>query len=259
VDLAIIGGTGLDEMPALAGSGIERIETRFGAAETLRARIGGRDVAFVPRHGPGHNVAPHLVNYRAQIAAMKSLGVRRVIGVCAVGSLIEDIAAGSFVVIRDFIDLTRRRVMSFHEESAGPVIHTDFSEPYCPEVSLALLAACSEAGAKCVDGAVYIGVDGPRYETPAEIRAFGLWGGTVVGMTNVPEVILAREAALCYGALGVVTNAAARIGGRPLAHEDVRAAMTEASKLLLEIIEHTVCGLSPDGSCRCRQGAGESI
>ena len=227
MDIAIIGGTGIDEMPEFTSGKPESITTRFGDAIVLPNIVDGRSLYFLPRHGLDHAIPPSRINYRAQIAALKSLGVGAVIGICAVGSLRIGVVPGSFVVLGDFIDLTRHRICTFFDDPTGPPAHTDFTEPYCPWVSKALTDACGDTGADCTPYAIYIGVDGPRYETPAEIRLYASWGGDVMGMTNVPEAVLAREAGLCYGALGVVTNMAAGLGTTSLGHDDVRSAVAD--------------------------------
>ncbi|MGB9619754.1 MAG: MTAP family purine nucleoside phosphorylase, partial [Armatimonadota bacterium] len=197
--IGVIGGTGVDELPELTRGRVVQVATRFGSAVLVETQFAGAELVFVPRHGPDHSVPPSLVNYRAQTAALKKTGVRRVIGVCAVGSLTSDLPPGSFAVLVDFIDLTKRRVSTFFDEPGQPVAHTDFTQPYCPELSKALVEACGARAVQFEPRAIYAGVEGPRYETPAEVKLYASWGAHVVGMTNVPEVVLAREAGLCYG------------------------------------------------------------
>ena len=242
MNIAIIGGTGMDEMPEFNSGKAELVCTRFGEATVLRSTFGGGVLYFVPRHGSNHATPPSQINYRAQIAALKKLGVDAVIGVCAVGSLRGNIVPGSFAVLGDFIDVTRRRACTFFDDPGGPLAHTDFTEPYCPRVSQALTDACYQTGGDCRPNAVYVGVDGPRYETPAEIRLYAAWGGDVIGMTNVPEVVLAREAGLCYGAIGVVTNPAAGLGTSPLGHDDVRSAVARAGPRLHAVLRSALEG-----------------
>lgn len=249
---AVIGGTGIDEMDSFTSGIVTSVTTRFGTAEVIEARIGDREVLFVPRHGKGHSVAPDKINYRAQIAALKKRRVDRVIGICAVGSLQKDLAAGSFAVLTDFIDLTRRSARTFFDEPDSPVVHTDFTHPYCPEVSRVLVQSCTKRGARLCSEAVYVGVDGPRYETPAEIRLYSSWGAHVIGMTNVPEVILAREAGLCYGAIAIVTNAATGISPTPLTHAEVRLAMRAAGEDLTAILTSAISDMPEKCECECR-------
>lgn len=250
--VALIGGTGIDEMQSFAGGEVRRVQTRFGIADIVEAAFGGQAILFVPRHGLAHGVAPSKVNYRAQIAALKKLHVDAVVGVCAVGSLTTDMPAGSFAVLSDFIDLTKRRQDTFFDEDGGPVVHTDLTQPYCPSVSQTLVNACLKADAVFADKAVYVGVEGPRYETPAEIRLYASWGGHVIGMTNLPEVVLAREAGLCYGALAVVTNLACGLSPTPLSHDEVRRAMAEAGAKMQVILADAVGSIPETRDCDCR-------
>lgn len=249
--IAIIGGTGIDEMPGFSSGIASVITTRFGCAKILSCKADGKEIIFLPRHGLSHGVAPCNINHRAQIAALKSIGVDRVIGVNAVGSLTADLQPGSFVVLGDFIDLTKQRSATFFNEAEGQVVHTDFCQPYCADVSDTLKRSCKEEQVKCLSDAVYIGVDGPRYETPAEIRLYASWGAHVIGMTNVPEVILAREAGLCYGAISVVTNLAAGLCPTPLNHDEVRSAMASAGEHLNNILNMTIDKMPETQHCTC--------
>lgn len=249
MDIAVIGGTGIDEIVDIQAT--STITTRFGESQTVEAKLGDIEFMFVPRHGSSHNLSPSMINYRAQIAALKKLGVKRVIGICAVGSLTTDLKPGSFAILGDFIDLTKRRVGTFFDDPGGPVVHTDFTDPYCPEVTKALIMACRDAGVVYGSDAVYAGVEGPRYESPAEIRLYGSWGAQVIGMTNVPEVMLAREAGLCYGAVGVVTNMASGISPTPLSHDEVRRAMASTSRGLANVLRLAISNMPKTRKCTC--------
>ena len=251
--LAIIGGTGIDEMCCFAGGFPASVDTRYGSAEVVEGRMDGREVIFLPRHGLSHSVPPSRINYRAQIAALRKLGADAVIGVCAVGSLRLDLPEGAFVVLSDFIDLTKRRADTFFDSEDGPVVHTDFTQPYCPVVSDALCQGCRDAGGFFEPNAIYVGVEGPRYETPAEIRLYASWGGHVIGMTNLPEAILAREAGLCYGALAVVTNLAAGISPTRLNHDQVISAMACVSERLTVVLARALGGVGAERECGCRE------
>ena len=250
VRLAIIGGTGFED-PARLGEGWthRRLETRFGPAEVSLARIGGQELAFLSRHGRGHALAPHRINYLANIEALRQLGVRRVAATAAVGSLRADLTPGSLVVLDQFIDMTRRRPDTLFEE--GPVAHTDFTEPYCPEIRRALLEAARELGLPVIDGGCYVGVDGPRYETPAEVRALRILGGDVVGMTGLPEAVLAREAGLCYAAVAVVSNLGAGLAAGPLSHEEVSRAVAAVRPKVTELLLQALLRLPEARTCRC--------
>ncbi|MHB9035361.1 MAG: MTAP family purine nucleoside phosphorylase [Armatimonadota bacterium] len=254
MNIAVIGGTGVDEIAEFGD--VTTVTTPFGDAEVVDAELHGVRFLFVPRHGTDHSVPPGRINYRAQIAALKMKGVHRVIGVCAVGSLTRDLPAGSFAVLGDFIDLTKKRADTFFDLPNGPVVHTDFTHPYCTEVSEALRSACQDTEIVFGANAVYIGVEGPRYETPAEVKLYASWGGHVIGMTNVPEVVLAREAGLCYGALGIVSNLASGISPTPLSHDEVRKAMATASNTLAEVLRRSIERLPETRICTCGSNTG---
>ena len=250
--IAVIGGTGIDDLPEFARGQRVDVATRFGSALMLRTHFADTELVFVPRHGPDHAVPPSLVNYRAQVAALKKIGITRVIGLCAVGSLIPDLPPGSLAVLADFIDLTRRRTCTFFDEPGGPIAHTDFTEPYCPEISAALTEACHVRAVLFEPRAVYLGVEGPRYETPAEIKLYASWGAHVVGMTNVPEVVLAREAGLCYGALAIVSNLACGLSPGRLSHEEVRNTVRAAAEQVVPVLRDAIARIPVEPRCTCQ-------
>jgi len=256
VTAAIIAGTGLDEAsPFQAWEPVE-VETRFGPAALRRAEVAGRTVLFAARHGAGHVTPPHLINYRAIISALAQLGAERIVGTAAVGSLSPELAPGTAAVLTDFIDFTRCGPTTLFDGAESGVVHTDFSEPYCPEVSQALLRSSSEAGLEVTTPCTYICVDGPRYETPAEIAVFRSWGADVVGMTNVPEAVLAREAGICYGAIAVITNLAAGVSPSRLSHADVVATMRSVEAKLIKAVLGAVEAIPAARQCGCRSRAG---
>lgn len=254
--VAIIGGTGIDEMDCFSAGSPTRLVTRFGFADVVEAAMGDRQIIFVPRQGPAHSTPPSRIDYRAQIAALAKAGVDAVIGVCAAGSLRTDLIPGSLAILSDFIDLTKRRQATFFDSADGPVVHTDFTQPYCPAVSATLAECCEEIGVGCEPGAVYVGVEGPRYETPAEIRLYASWGGDVIGMTNLPEAVLAREAGLCYGALAVVTNLASGLSPTRLSHDDVRSAMASVAAKLQAILTRAAAAIPEQRFCSCGENRG---
>jgi 5'-methylthioadenosine phosphorylase len=242
----------MEQAEPFAGWQPVNAETRWGVIEVREGEINGRTVLFCPRHGSEHSVPPHMVNYHAIIAGLRELGADRVIGTAAVGSLSCDIRPGTAVVLTDFIDFTRRGPATFADGGPEGFAHTDFTQPYCPEVSDALLGACGKAGLEVTTPCSYICVDGPRYETPAEIRMFRNWGADVVGMTNAPEAILAREAGLCYGAVGVITNYACGISPVKLSHEEVLAVMSSVEEKLVRAMVAAVKAMPEERGCGCR-------
>lgn len=256
INIAIIGGTGVYDPRILTNIGEQSVDTPFGSVKLTTGEYADQKVAFLPRHGSKHSIPPHLINYRANIWALKAIGVRNIIATTAVGSLNPAMKPGDFVAIDQFIDFTKGRVASFYEGGERGVVHVDVSDPYCPNLRQALVAAAAATTIPLHDGGVYVCTEGPRFETPAEIRMFAKWGGDLVGMTNVPEVVLAREAEICYATVSMVTNFAAGISSQPLTHGEVldtmRANSANIRRLMMKAIE-----LIDDRDCTCRQALRE--
>lgn len=204
--VGVIGGSGLYDIEGLKGVREVRVRTPFGAPSDL-IRVGtvdGVSLAFLSRHGRGHRLNPGEINYRANIYAMKSLGVQRIVSVSAVGSMKESIAPGDVVIPDQFIDLTKRRASTFFE--GGIVAHVAFGEPVCAVLARALVAAGQSAGARLHLGGTYLCMEGPQFSTKGESRLYRQWGVDVIGMTNMPEAKLAREAELCYATIALATD-----------------------------------------------------
>jgi 5'-methylthioadenosine phosphorylase len=253
IKVAIIGGTGVYNQSLLENETEITVETGFGAVKINRGKYKGREVYFMARHGGGHSVPPHLVNYRANIAALRELGVDAVIATAAVGTLRTSMPPGSRVVIDQFIDFTKHRAPTFYEGGEGFVVHTDFSEPYCPDTREAIFRAAKKLNQEIIDGGCYVCCEGPRFETPAEIKMIGQWGGDLVGMTNVPEVVLAREAGLCYATIALPTNYAAGIQATPLTHEEVLEEMEKGKPLLDKLLAACIEEVKPARACGCTE------
>lgn len=251
INLAIIGGTGYYHPRFLENAREKTVQTKYGKAVVTIGNYGDKTVAFMPRHGNRHQLPPHKINYRANIAALKELGVQRVLSTTAVGSLRENIPPGTLVIIDQFIDMTKNREHTFYDEEGGPVYHSDFTEPYCPQLRNYLNNLLSGKGISFVNGGTYICTEGPRYESPAEISAFSKWGADMVGMTNVPEVTLAREAGLCYATLSLVTNLAAGISPHPLTHKEVVDVVKEKIGLIRELFLELSAVLPLERGCNC--------
>ncbi|NMB12628.1 MAG: S-methyl-5'-thioinosine phosphorylase, partial [Firmicutes bacterium] len=196
--LAIIGGTGVYDPNMLQDIREETVATAYGMVDISLGSFQGVDVVFMQRHDRGHTLPPHKINYRANMWALKELGVTKVLATSAVGSLDESMEPGHLVLLDQFIDFTKTRPFTFYDGEGGQVVHTDFTEPYCGTMRGIIDQAAAELGLPLHSKGCYVCVEGPRYETPAEILAYRRLGGDVVGMTNVPEVVLAREAGLCY-------------------------------------------------------------
>lgn len=229
--VGIIGGSGVYDAE-LFQTIADKITTPYGEVEFERGVFGGEEIFFLPRHGKGHSVPPHLINYRANIAAFKMLGVERILATSAVGSLRAELVPGTFVILNQFLDFTKRRALLFDETQ---VKHLDFTEPYCRQINAILKEELQSLGIKNAEGC-YVCTEGPRYETPAEVKMFAQLGGDVVGMTNVPEVTLAKEAEICYSCICTVTNLGAGISEEPLEHEKVVEVMKANSKNLKKLL-----------------------
>lgn len=214
LDLAVIGGTGLYQFSGLEASERIAVETPFGApsAPIVRGRYAGRTVAFLARHGENHSIAPHRVNYCANLWALHSLGARRVIGVNAVGGIRADMGPRALVVPDQIIDYTDGRISSFSDAEGAEVKHIDFSEPYSSALRSAVIAAAKSVQLEIVDGGCYGATQGPRLETIAEITRLRRDGCDLVGMTGMPEAALARELEIDYACLALVANWAAGCG-----------------------------------------------
>src|SRR6266699_626007 len=204
--IGIIGGSGLYQIDGLEGVAWRRVDSPFGATsdEFCFGTLEGQPVVFVPRHGRGHELPPSAINFRANIDALKRCGVTDIVSLSAVGSLREDLAPGDFVVIDQFIDRTFAREKSFF--GPGCVAHVSMAHPVCGRVGDALAAAGGGAGIALKRGGIYIVMEGPQFSTLAESELYRSWGCDVIGMTNMPEAKLAREAEICYATVAMVTD-----------------------------------------------------
>jgi 5'-deoxy-5'-methylthioadenosine phosphorylase len=233
----IIAGTGALD---LFERGEERrVESAWGEPSTnpCRVRVGGQDGWFLARHGRPHRIPPHRVNYRANIDVLRQLGVRRIVGVTAVGGLVDTLSAGSLVVPDQLIDYTWGRAHTFSDDAEHPLQHVEFGKPFSEPLRRALLEAGAAAGLDVVDGGCYAVTQGPRLETEAEVVRLARDGGTLVGMTAMPEAGLAREAGIDYANLSVVANPAAGLSAEPISTEDIEAVMAQAVKSVAALLE----------------------
>ena len=242
---AIIGGSGLARLSALENAHRKVMRTPYGdpSGALTFGRLAGSEVVFVARHGYGHTLAPHEINYRANLWALKELKVQGVVSVATVGGIRADILPGSLVIPDQIIDYTHSRKSTFFEGSEMPVIHVDFTEPYTPALRLRLLDAARRCSEPVIDGGTYACTQGPRLETAAEIERIARDGGDLVGMTGMPETALAREAELAYATLAVVVNHAAGRGDSLHAikleqlEQMMHATMTRAVRILTALFE----------------------
>jgi 5'-methylthioinosine phosphorylase len=249
--LGVIGGSGVYALEALEDPTRESVSSRYGdpSSPLTTGSLAGSRVAFIARHGEDHGVAPHLVNYRANVDALRQAGVTRVLAVCTVGSLDPDLGPGMFAVPDQIIDYTWGRAQTFHEPG-DPVPHVDFTWPYSPEWRSVVVEAVAEvlgdatsssaSSTGFADRATYAAVQGPRFESAAEIRRFQNDGCTIIGMTGMPEAALAREAGLEYAAICPVANLAAGLSPDELTADEVFAAVSP----MLGSIQAVIAGLA---------------
>lgn len=235
--LAVIGGSGLSRFDSLVAKRREMVHTPFGQASgpVVHGELGGQPLMFMARHGHGHTIPPHRINYRANIWALQKAGATEVIAVAAVGGIAEGLQPGALAVPEQIIDYTSGREMSFFE--CDPVTHVDFTEPYDASLRLRLVAAAQAIGLPVHQGGCYGATQGPRLETAAEIRRMAQDGCTMVGMTGMPEAVLARELALPYATCAIVVNRAAGLnGGAPIDMVEIKASLEQGVQDALQLL-----------------------
>lgn len=250
--IAIIGGSGVYNPEALQGFEKKIIDTPYGQALVNVGMLNGNQVAFITRHGVGHSVPPHKINYRANMWALKSLGTEEIMATTAVGSLNPEMTAGHFVVCSDLLDFTKGRINTFFDGERLPVGHADFTHPYCEKVREKIINCLKEMDIPFHTHGCYVCAEGPRFETAAEVRMFASFGGDVVGMTNCPESILAREAEMHYSTVSIVTNMGAGISKTPLSHQEVIDAMALSIKKMEALISAFIAyAKEAEAECTC--------
>lgn len=232
-DIAIIGGTGLAHLPELEITRREVVTTPYGepSGPVMHGVLNGRDITFLARHGYGHTIPPHKVNYRANLWALKSLGVKRIVSVAAVGGIRADMAPGEIAFPHQIIDYTHGRFHTFFETDLEQVTHIDFTEPYCTDCRGILIDAARAANLGAIEDGVYGAMQGPRLETAAEINRLERDGCDMVGMTGMPETALARELDLSYACCAVIANWAAGRGELDI-HADIERNLRHAMNKL---------------------------
>lgn len=250
-ELAVIGGSGLYAL--LNGATEHLVDTPYGAPSDpiTVADVGGRRVAFLPRHGRDHRHPPHLIPYRANLWALRSLGVRQILAPCAVGGLRPEFGPGAFVVPDQLIDRTSGRVQTYYDRGA---VHVSFADPYCPVGRTTILGAARRHDIEITDGGTMVVVEGPRFSTRAESRWYTSIGGAVINMTGHPEAVLARELALCYTPVALVTDLDAGVeGGHGVTQEEVFRVFGENTARLRELLLDAVAALPAERTCPCPQ------
>lgn len=259
--IGVIGGTGLYDFAELQNVQRVEVDTPFGPPSDLivKGTLDGQDLCFLPRHGVGHRLLPQEINYRANIYALKKMGVEQVLSLSAVGSLQEEIVPGDLVIIDQFIDRTRGRVDSFFGD--GVVGHVSFADPVCPRLRQAALRAGQELDVKLHDGGTYVCMQGPSFSTRAESHLYRSWGAQVIGMTNLTEAKLAREAELCYLTIALATDYDCwRESEDAVQVEDVMQVLANNVVMSQKMIRACLPLLVNDRrSCSCSQAAQHAI
>ncbi len=242
--IGIIGGSGVYEITQKADKCTKRlVDTDYGEVEVSILDIFSKKVVFIPRHASGHSIPPHKINFRANIDALKKMGVTKIIATNSVGSMNEEMPPGSFVIPNDFLDFSQNRAKTFFEDK---VVHIDVTEPYCPSLRDVL-----DKSGDVILGGTYVCTEGPRFETPAEIRMFKMLGGDLIGMTGLPEVTLAREREMCYNSICIVSNYAAGISETELTIDEVFEMVSEKEPELLELIYNFIKNVDDSSDCMC--------
>jgi 5'-methylthioadenosine phosphorylase len=251
--IGVIGGTGaealLDNYDIIEQ---KSITTKYGDNPTVTILdIEDRQVCYIPRHSKNHSIPPHMINYRANIDALSKVGVTRIFATNSVGSLDEKIGPGSILIADNFIDFTKNRKSTFYDDK---VVHIDCTNPYCED-----LRSLLNSHGNVHPNGTYIATEGPRFETKAEIQFYKMIGGAVVGMTGVPEVVLARERQMCYSSICAVTNYAAGISSHELTISEVIDAMKNCEENLLELLIYSIKKIGDNTNCTCQKVLNDAI
>ena len=237
--IAIIGGTGLTKLNNLSILSREVHVSNYGepSAPLTRGTLAGKEVLFLPRHGAGHTIPPHKVNYRANISVLKNAGVDKVIAINAVGGITDNMNICQLAVPDQIIDYTWSRDHTFFDEGLEEVVHVDFTSPYCEQLRAAIIHAAGKAKVPIEKNATYAAVQGPRLETAAEINRLEKDGCDIVGMTGMPEAVLARELDLCYASIAVIANKAAGRGEGEISLDEIAANLAISHENVKKILE----------------------
>ncbi len=259
-EIGIIGGSGLYSMPGFEALEEAHIESPFGPPSDnyVLGTLAGRPVAFLARHGQGHRLSPSEINYRANIYGMKSLGVERIISLSAVGSLKEEHRPLDFVIPDQFFDRTRGRVSTFFGE--GLVAHVSFADPICPQLAAVVGDACRTAGVNVKEGGTYLCMEGPAFSTKAESNVYRSWGMDVIGMTNLQEAKLAREAEICYATVAMVTDYDCwHAGHDSVTVKDIIGNLAKNAENACQVVASAVAAMPVGRSCRCGSALAHAI
>jgi 5'-methylthioadenosine phosphorylase len=247
-EIGVIGGSGLY---AFLDGTEHAVETPYGQPSdpVTVAEVGDRRVAFLPRHGKDHRFPPHRIPYRANLWALRELGVRQILAPCAVGGLLPELGPGTFVLPDQLVDRTYHRVQTYYNNGA---VHVSFADPYCPNGRATVRRVAQASQVEIVDGGTMVVIEGPRFSTKAESRSYVSLGGTVVNMTGHPEAVLARELGLCYTAIALVTDHDAGVAGQQsVTQEEVFRVFGENTVRLRSLLLDTITALPLDADCPC--------
>jgi 5'-methylthioadenosine phosphorylase len=259
-EIGIIGGSGLYSMPGLTQVKEVRLKTPFGSPSDayVLGRLEGRKVAFLARHGRGHLILPSELNFRANIYGFKQLGVERIVSISAVGSLKEEHKPLEFVIPDQFFDRTRHRVDTFFGN--GIVAHIAFADPVCPQLARAVEGACNKAGVVGKRGGTYLCIEGPQFSTKAESNVYRSWGMDVIGMTNLQEAKLAREAEICYVTIAMVTDYDCwHPHHDSVTVDQIVAVLQQNAENATRVMRQTVATMPKDRTCKCGSSLAHAI
>jgi 5'-methylthioadenosine phosphorylase len=258
LEIGIIGGTGLYKLSMLKEEKRVKVYTPFGEPSDLISisYYDQRKVAFLPRHGKNHTIPPHNVDYRANIWALKEIGVKRIIAASAVGSLREDYKPGEFVIPHQFIDRTKKRVDTFYQ--GGRVCHISVADPFCDELREALAGAGKTLGVTVHIEGTYICIEGPRFSTRSESRLFRTWGADIIGMTLYPECVLAREAELCYACVAMITDYDVW-AEKPVSTEEITKTMKKNTENFKKLVFDAIKITPTQRNCLCAKALSNAL
>ena len=255
LEIGIIGGSGLYDPTIVEKVSRLKIKTIYGDPSDLfhAGKLGNREVVFLSRHGPGHKIPPHELNFKANIAGFERLGIKRIISCCAVGSLKEDYKPGDIVIPDQFIDW-KKKMTSYY--NTGDVTHVSMADPFCPEIREALIQACEDLGIRYHDSGTYLCIEGPRFSTRAESRMFKNFA-EIIGMTGVPEAILAREREMCLSIIATVTDYDVW-AEKPVSSAEVVKTMKKNEHKVKQILKEVMNNISEERSCECKEALKEA-
>ena len=261
IKIGIIGGTGVYKLPGVEDIQKRIVGTEYGTVGVNIGRLGGKEIAFLTRHGENHSTSPGQINYKANIRAMQLLGVKQVIATACSGSMNLEIPAGSFVLLDQFLNFTKNRDDSFFNNDGSQdkkIAHIDLTHTYCGRLGEIIKKAGERLSIPVIQGATYCCVEGPRFETMAEIKMFQILGGDLVAQTQYPEVVLAREAEMCYAAIGIISNMAAGVDDEHVSATDLKMNMNGLFERVQKLLAKTVELLDEEEDCWCKHALSES-